>query len=178
MIVKGFIWRFGVPLAAVLAALCFAPHDGQANRSSDQARPAPDDAEAVLTPSGRMYQAGADAIDAGQYEVAIKVLRKAVQADPTHADAFNLLGYAYRHLQDYEVAIDHYQEALRLDPEHSGVHHYLGETYLELGDLARAEDHLRQLDLICLFGCADFYELAEAVALFRNNQRLSAADQQ
>lgn len=113
--------------------------------------------------------AGYEAIDAGDYEAAIKVFQGVVAAEPDNAEAFNQLGYIHRRLQDFDQAFAYYKRALEIDPEHTGAHHYIGEAYLEVGNLEMAEWHLARLDLICLFGCDDYDQLAQAVALYKAN---------
>lgn len=125
--------------------------------------------EAEPASQGPDLQAGYDAIDAGDYETAIVVFEAALAARPDDAEAHNQLGYVHRRLQDFDRAFEHYRTALAIDPTHTGAHHYIGEAYLETGDLARAEEHLNELDLICLFGCDDYYELEQAVALYKAN---------
>lgn len=114
--------------------------------------------------------AGYQAIDAGDYETAIALFEKVVAGEPDNAEAFNQLGYIHRRLQDFDQAFAYYKRALEIDPEHTGAHHYIGEAYLEVGNLEMAEYHLAQLDLICLFGCDDYFELEQAVALYKANQ--------
>ena len=112
---------------------------------------------------------GYEAIAAGEYEVATEIFTRVAEQDPTNAEAFNQLGYINRRLQNFPQAFAFYNKALELEPQHTGAHHYIGEAYLEVGDLAKAEAHLRQLDLICLFGCDDYFELEQAVALYKAN---------
>ena len=113
--------------------------------------------------------AGYQAIDAGDYEAALAAFGTAVEADPGNAEAYNELGYVHRRLQDFDQAFAYYRRALEIDPELTGAHQYIGEAYLEVGNLEMAEYHLSQLDLICLFGCDDYYELEQAVALYKAN---------
>ena len=146
--------------AALAAAAALANRGADAFLAPADAAPAPD---ALDT------QAGYAAIEAGDYELAVTVFEAALAKRPADAEAHNQLGYIHRRLQDFDRAFGHYRTALALDPSHTGAHHYIGEAYLETGDLLRAEEHLRALDLICLFGCNDYYELAEAVALYKTN---------
>ena len=125
--------------------------------------------EVEASAPGADYQAGQAAVEAGDYEGAVGHLMKAVAAEPDNADAYNLLGYTHRKLQNFPAAFASYKLALEIDPEHTRAHQYIGEAYLETGNLEMAEQHLRALDLICLFGCADFDDLKEAVELYRAN---------
>jgi len=109
------------------------------------------------------YDAGKEAADIGNYEVAIANLDKAVVADPTNADAYNMLGFSYRKLGNVEKAFENYNQALAIDSEHKGANEYIGELYLELDQLDKAEQHLEQLGQACLFSCDEYDELKEEV---------------
>ena len=125
--------------------------------------------EAEASAAGSDYQAGQAAVEGGDYQSAVGHLMKAVAAEPDNADAYNLLGYTHRKLQNFPAAFASYVRALEIDPDHARAHQYIGEAYLETDNLEMAEQHLRALDLICLFGCDDFYDLKEAVELYRAN---------
>ena len=125
--------------------------------------------DAEASAPGVDYAAGQAAVEAGDYQGAVGHLMKAVAAEPDNADAYNLLGYTHRKLQNFPAAFASYKLALEIDPEHTRAHQYIGEAYLETDNLEMAEQHLRSLDLICLFGCADFEDLKEAVELYRAN---------
>ena len=157
-----------VPAAAAALAAAVAGASATANRGVD-AFLAPADAAPADAPAAPDLRAGYDAIDAGDYETAIAAFETALAQDPRSAEAHNQLGYIHRRLQEFDRAFAHYRTALALDPAHTGAHHYIGEAYLETGDLAAAERHLRALDLICLFGCDDYYALEQAVALYKAN---------
>lgn len=130
--------------------------------------PAPEATAPAPAPS-EAYEQGVQAVDAGDYETALTLFKRVIEAEPDHANAYNMLGYTHRRLQDYKAAIRNYRQALAIDPEHTGAHHYIGEAYLEIGNLAMAEKHLQRLNIICLFGCDDFEDLQQAVELYRHN---------
>lgn len=109
-------------------------------------------------------------IDNGRYEEARLALGAALAEDPESADAWNLLGYLERRLQNYDKALENYGKALALDGSHTGALHYQGETYLELDRLADAEANLARLGLACSYACDDYNDLAEAVELYRKNR--------
>ena len=108
-------------------------------------------------------------IDEGKYEKAQALLLTIIMSDDIDAEAYNLLGYTERQLQNYKVAINYYKKALEIDENLIGAHHYIAMAYLELDDLDAAKYHLNQLDLICLFGCEDFFELKKKIALYETN---------
>ena len=161
-------WAVGAAFGAVLLAAPAVANiggDGPPDMLTGAAPAAP-----AATSQATDLTEGYRAIEAGEYEEATRFFTRIAQAEPTNAEALNQLGYINRRLQNFPQAFAFYNKALELDPQHTGAHHYIGEAYLEVGDLERAEYHLAQLDLICLFGCADYYELEQAVALFKANQ--------
>ena len=109
-------------------------------------------------------------IDNGNYEEAIQKLLTLTANAAQEPEVFNQLGYAHSRLQNYDVSLEFYGKALKIDPEHAGALAYMGKVYLELGKITAAEDHLRQLDLICLFGCEPFSTLQEAISLYYANE--------
>ena len=155
--------------AAMAAALLLAAAAGPVSANMTDFFATSEGEPDAAEPAGGHYQAGLAAIEGGDYKGGIGHLLKAVQAGPDNADAYNLLGYAHRKLQNFPRAFANYRRALDIDPEHSRTHQYIGEAYLEIDNLTKAEEHLRALDLICLFGCQDFYDLKEAVELYRAN---------
>ncbi len=106
-------------------------------------------------------------VEAGKYTDAIPLLQKSLAADPTNADAYNLLGFSHRKLDDIEAALTHYAKALELEPEHRGANEYLGELYLELGRLEEAQARLDVLDDACFFGCEEYSELKAKIAAYQ-----------
>jgi Flp pilus assembly protein TadD len=109
------------------------------------------------------YDTGKAAADKGNYETAIASLDKAVAADPTNADAFNMLGFSHRKLGNVEKAFENYNLALAINSKHKGANEYIGELYLELDRLEKAEEHLDRLGRACFFACAEYKELKEEV---------------
>ena len=108
-------------------------------------------------------------IDQGQYEEAKQNLLIIIKKNQQDAEAYNLLGYTERHLQNYIEAINYYKKALNINKDYIGAHHYIAMAYLELDDLDNAKYHLNQLDLICLFGCEDFFEVKNKIEFYEAN---------
>ncbi len=108
-------------------------------------------------------------IDQGQYEEAKQNLLIIIKKNQQDAEAYNLLGYTERQLQNYIEAINYYKKALNINKDYIGAHHYIAMAYLELDDLDNAKYHLNQLDLICLFGCEDFFEVKNKIEFYEAN---------
>ena len=128
------------------------------------ADPLVEDKAAALDPD---FAAGRAAIDAKQWETAIRALSSAALRDTRNADIQNYLGYAYRHTGHMDLAFKHYERALQLNPRHRGAHEYLGEAYLMVNDVAKAEAHLSALKTICLIPCEEYTDLEKAIAEYR-----------
>jgi tetratricopeptide (TPR) repeat protein len=124
----------------------------------------------------RNFERGKQAIEAGDWERAVRFLKRAADASPRDADVFNLLAYGYRHLGRLDDAFDNYAKALDLDPRHLGAHEYIGEAYLLIGDLAEAERHLAILTEVCGGACEEADELAEAIAHFKEGAGQGGAE--
>ena len=103
-------------------------------------------------------------IKKADYQDAVKLLTRVLRDQPDNADAYNLLGYSYRKLDDLKTAKATYDRALKLDPKHRGALEYLGELYLETGDLEAAEAPLGRLVAACPDGCKERDDLTEKIA--------------
>jgi len=141
--------------ALVVAVLAVAPGPAMAVDSDSSPPPSPE------------HAAGKAAIDAKDWNVAIKSLTAAAQRDARNADVQNLLGYAYRNAGQLEPAFKHYQRALQLDPRHLGAHEYVGEAYLIANNPAKAEEHLAALKRICPAFCEEYDDLKKKLDQYR-----------
>ena len=117
------------------------------------------------------YAAGKKAIEAKDWNAAIKSLSSAALRDTRNADIQNYLGYAYRKSGNLDMAFKHYERALSLSPRHRGAHEYVGEAYLIVGNLPKAEEHLATLRRICLVPCEEYDDLKKAVEAYKAKAR-------
>ena len=108
-------------------------------------------------------------INQGKYEEAKRNLLVIIKKDEEDAEAYNLLGYIERQLQNYILAIKFYKRALTINNDFIGAHHYIAMAYLELDDIEKAKYHLNRLDLICLFGCEDYFEVKNKIKFYEAN---------
>ena len=74
----------------------------------------------------------------GQHVVALDEQKKAVQADPSYADAYNLGGLIYMALGDNAVALSNFQRAIALNPRDANAMHNLGWLHCQAGRFADA----------------------------------------
>lgn len=148
--------RAGFALAAAIAICAGSPCFADPSEFEPQA--------AVPDPD---YLAGKKAIEAKNWDAAIKPLSSAALRDPDNADIHNYLGYAFRKSGKLDLAFKHYQRALELNPRHRGAHEYIGEAFLMAGDLASAQKHLEALRAICLLPCEELADLERGIAAYR-----------
>ena len=113
-----------------------------------------------------------DLIEAGEYEASKKLLRDLMNTNTPRPEVWNILGYIERQLQNFENSFEYYKNALSIDNEYIPAHHYIAIAYLESGDLEKAKHHFDQLDLLCLFGCEEFDNLRDAIAMYEENNDL------
>ena len=144
-------------VAAVLGFAAWPP-------AAATADPLVEDKAAALDPE---FAAGRAAIEAKQWQTAIRALSSAALRDTRNADIQNYLGYAYRHTGQMDLAFKHYARALELNPRHRGAHEYAGEASLMVNDLPKAEAHLAALEKICLIPCEEYDDLKKAIAEYR-----------
>jgi tetratricopeptide (TPR) repeat protein len=150
------IWRrraIEVALAAAIALGAASPCFADPQETNPEA--------SALDPD---YAAGRKAIDAKNWNAAIKPLSSAALRSPDNADIQNYLGYAYRKTGKLDLAFKHYKQALALNPRHRGAHEYIGEAYLIKGDLKSAQKHLAALREICLLPCEELTDLEREIA--------------
>ena len=118
-------------------------------------------------PASPELQAARQAIEAKDWNGAIKWLTAAERADARNADVQNLLGFAHRKSGKLDLAFKYYERALQLNPRHLGAHEYVGEAYLMANNLPKAEEHLAALKRYCGRVCEERDDLEKAIAEFR-----------
>lgn len=107
-------------------------------------------------------------IRARKWKSAVSMLKQIVRADPSSADANNLLGYSLRKSGDYKSAQGFYLKALKLNPRHKGANEYLGELYVEIGQMTKANKQLATLEQLCgNKSCTEYQALAKFIAAKR-----------
>lgn len=119
------------------------------------------------------YSLARQALEDGDYDVAIEKLTMLDEETPDDADVLNLLGYGYRRIGNYDQARGYYLQALAVDPEHRGANAYIGELYLETGELGKAEERLAVLDKDCWLGCSEYTELKESIEKYKKENGIN-----
>ncbi len=99
----------------------------------------------ALNPTGAQvasaYQfMGASYIELQKYDLAIPVLRRAMELEPNNRTTYNLLGHAYVGTRQYDLAVANLRWALELDPVDQGgiSNNNLGWAYIGQGEYSSA----------------------------------------
>lgn len=74
----------------------------------------------------------------GQTTVALDETKKALQADPSFPDAYNLGGLIYMALGEQQLAQSHFERAIALNPRDANAMHNLGWLQCQQGQYAAA----------------------------------------
>lgn len=146
-------------LLAVALSLTLIPSAIAAGSTSTSRPPRPEPGN---------YDRGVKAVKAGEYERALDLLQKVVQANPRNADAWNYIGLSQRKLRRFDQSLAAYQKALAIDPDHRGANEYLGELYLMTGEPEKARAQLAKLQNLCPRGCPEYDDLKEAVEAYQS----------
>jgi tetratricopeptide (TPR) repeat protein len=89
-----------------------------------------------------LFERALTAQQTGNIRQAIRLFKRATQADPTMKSAYSNLGNLYYQQQRYQEALETYQQALALDPDDVKTRNNLGSTYIQL---AMDEDAIKEL---------------------------------
>jgi tetratricopeptide (TPR) repeat protein len=141
-------------IALTLALVSHAMAAGSSSTSRPSAQPSD-------------YELGVKAVQAGDYQRALALLQKVVQAEPRNADAWNYVGFSHRKLKQFDQSLAAYQKALAINPDHRGANEYLGELYLMTGEPQKARERLAKLQSICPRGCEEYEDLKKALEAYQ-----------
>src|SRR5687768_18504779 len=80
----------------------------------------------------------------GKWPEALLQLRRAVEIDPTSAEAHYSLGVSLFWTKQVQSAIEELKLALRLDPHLAPAHHFLAQGLREIGEWHGAAHHFEE----------------------------------
>ena len=143
--------RHVTPLFAVLFGLLALPAlaEGTSDGSSSSAT-APSYAVAKAT------------VDGGNYAAALPMLVAITKADAKNADAWNLLGFTYRNLNQLDASNAAYLKVLTINPNHLGALEYQGELFITQGKIDAAKANFAKLQGLC-GSCEEVEDLEKAL---------------
>jgi len=182
-----------VLVLGALAALPAIASFGSGPGKEEPSRPSSQGISSIsLTPRQEAERLYADALDevekakkdleAGKSKNAEKKFKKAldrgeraVEIDPRYHEAWNLIGYASRHLKNYDRALAAYDKCLALKPDYAPAREYLGEAYLELDRPQQAREQLAWLKRTAA-SSEEASDLAKEIAEYDRAHAPAAAD--
>jgi Flp pilus assembly protein TadD len=137
----------GMLCGATLLFGAMAWNSGNVLAAPAKPKPAP---AAAPSNADAAYKAGMEAIERGEYELALQTFQDADRLRADHPETLNMIGYSLRKLGKLDEARETYLRALSLKPNFAEAREYLGENYLmlalremnlleEYGDQAKAE---------------------------------------
>jgi len=91
------------------------------------------------------YDAGAYYLRTRRLDRALKMMTRAVELDPSFADAHNALGVIHTMRREYEQALSFYERALEFNPLDAGVRKNIALTYALQGRREEAMEEYRTL---------------------------------
>ena len=144
--------RHVTPLFAILFGLLALPAlaAGTSDGSSAEATTAPGYAVAKAT------------VDSGNYAAALPMLVAITKADAKNADAWNLLGFTYRNLNQLDASNAAYLKVLTINPNHLGALEYQGELFITQGKIDAAKANFAKLQGLC-GSCEEVEDLEKAL---------------
>ena len=81
---------------------------------------------------------GAQLCNQGEWERAIIIYKKCLQANPIYIDALYNLGVCYANLGDFEKALEQYERVLELNSMDAEANYNCGVAHLRLGNISKA----------------------------------------
>jgi type IV pilus assembly protein PilF len=89
-------------------------------------------------------QLGIEYMRRQQYDVSLNRLEKAIEIDPSYADAHNALAVLYERLGQDVQAREHFLRAIALNPSGSDIHNNYGQFLCKRGQWETAHEHFNQ----------------------------------
>lgn len=111
----------------------------------------------------RLNNAGVLSYHQGAFDTSIEQFRKAVEMDPTLAEAWNNLGLAQTELHHDDAALDSFRKALEIDPSVGQIYNNLGYLYHRRGELGEAVEMYERATQRSSDTSAAFSNLANAL---------------
>jgi len=81
-------------------------------------------------------------VKVGENDLALLLLKKALEGDSEYRDAWLMLGYTHLQRRDAEAARQAFLSAYMLDPTKAETQYFLGVAYKETGDMEKAISYL------------------------------------
>lgn len=113
---------------------CIIPKKGAVSEFKDTWVVAAHNPESVVTIEG-FYEKARELHKKGDFQEAIDMYKRILEADPGHINTLNNLGVIYFHLNDLALASASFEKAIRLNPEYVNSYYNLACLYARSGEL-------------------------------------------
>jgi len=140
----------------------FAYGAGTSSKSSSKSESAAQKRERA----NEYFEEGKKLQEKWNYKKASQKYERAVDIDPSYAEAYSNLGYTYRKQEQFDKAVRAYKKAIKLDPNLAEAHEYLGEAYAEMGKFDLAE---KELAILRELGSDEADKLSEFIDKMKKN---------
>ena len=120
------------------------------------------DSTSASSATAPSYAVAKASVDGGNYASALPMLVAITTADATNADAWNLLGFTYRNLNQLDASNAAYLKVLTINPNHLGALEYQGELFIAQGKIAAAKANFAKLQGLC-GSCEEAVDLEKAL---------------
>ncbi len=107
--------------------------------------------------------AGVRALEARDFEAAVRQLERAIVADPKSSEAYFRLGQSHRGLGDLDRALKYMRLALQIEPNNFPALSERGDTLLAAGKVEEARAALADLESRCGETCPESQSLQKAI---------------
>ncbi len=131
-----------VALAAVVITLLGCGGSASYKTSEDETGELGREREA--SPADIYVQLGIAYMQEGQYAIALRKLKQALEADANSAEAHNVIALLYERLGEMGLAQEHYNQAVRLEPDNPFVRNAFGSFLCLQRKYAEAEEQFQR----------------------------------
>ncbi len=131
-----------IALAAVVIALLGCGGSASYKTSEDETGEL--GREKKASPADIYVQLGIAYMQEGQYAIALRKLKQALEADADSAEAHNMIALLYERLGEVGLAQEHYSQAVRLEPDNPFVRNAFGSFLCQQKKYAEAEDQFQR----------------------------------
>jgi type IV pilus assembly protein PilF len=102
--------------------------------SDSSVKPLPDDSPYSSLSASQIYvEKGVKYMDAGNYDVALKDMKRAIDLDDDNSEAYNAIAVLYERIDQYPNAEANFKKALSVKPDNYGAHNNYGRFLCNRG---------------------------------------------
>lgn len=127
-------------------------------------------------PADLYIKLGVQYIQLGNFDIALKYLKKALKTDSNSSDAHDTIGILYQQLERPEKARTHFQKAVTLRPGSARAQNNFGRFLCAQGEVETAQQHFKLAYENPLY-TNKVFAITNAGSCYLNNDHLEQAEQ-